>query len=139
MNPDKIVEKTVENELLLDLESFGIEARHAIIDWPGFPDIIAIGKRIVLIEMKYDRKKEGSLIYEIMESSQPVFIHNVKKAGFDHIFICVYHMGKFYLYSPNDILMASMKDLKINQLPCVMKGSSIDIAGFIRSVCSEKL
>ena len=139
MNPDKIVEKTVENELLLDLESFGIEARHAIIDWPGFPDIIAIGKRIVLIEMKYDRKKEGSLIYEIMESSQPVFIHNVKKAGFDHIFICVYHMGKFYLYSPNDILMASMKDLRINQLPCILAGNGITVAAFIRDMCNEKL
>jgi hypothetical protein len=117
------IEQDAENEIIRELKSLGLFAFHAQIAKDGFPDIIAIGShRIVLIEMKFDRRKYGSKICDIMEPSQPIFFENVHNAGYDFAYLCVFNGETYSLYRTNNMLSMSMNGMHVWHLDRAFEG-----------------
>ena len=133
----KEIEKQAERELIVEMQVLGLDAEHYDTNIDGFPDIMAMGRRAVFIEVKFDRNKKGSLIQDIMEPTQPVWMHRAEQVGFQNVFLCVFNGESYNLYETKDILRKSLAGLRISHLPAICsKNTAEGIAAFIYEVCN---
>jgi len=115
------------------------ERHHPMMAWhndttrDGYPDVTVVGTDITLVEVKYDRKKEGSRLLDMMEASQPVLMHDMAQAGWSTTFLLIYHAGWLTLYAVDGILLSSMagKKAKDGLLALVSSDSMSVIADYV--------
>jgi len=124
---DKILsmhkEREAEADLIREFKALGAWAAHMDTTVDGFPDILVLGRKTLMIEMKYVNTKNPR-IWEIMEPTQPVFMHNVRNKGMDEIYLCIASEDNFKVFSTDGILELSMTGAKIDELALMLCTSS---------------
>jgi hypothetical protein len=128
-----------EKAIIEALRGVGLKAHHMDTNVDGFPDIIVMGRRIVMIEMKKHFKR-STLLRNIMEPSQPVFMHDAQIHGYMNIYLCVCKPSKLYdLYNTSGILLQSIGDKPLSALNETMHSAdAMDIASFCLFKCNEE-
>lgn len=126
-------EAVVEKALIDALKDMGLEAYHLDTGVVGFPDMIVLGKRAVLVEMKAHKPSE--LLSSVMEPGQPVRIREMQRAGFGDIYVCNVHDGMYHLYRPIRILEKSMNGGRLDSLSLVTIAPVHKMAEKLAEVC----
>jgi hypothetical protein len=130
------LEKDAEHEILIALHKVGLMAFHVDATIDGFPDIMVIGGRISLVEVKYDRTRGRVKLSELMEASQPVFMENARDSGFNSMFLCVFDGEAYSVYDTGRILYASMAGYPLGTLPLVVTNDGPgSVADFLAKEC----
>ena len=130
------LEKDAEREILNSLHKAGLVAFHMDTTIDGFPDILVMGGYVALIEMKYDRSGGRIKLSELMESSQPVFMHDCIMAGFYAIHLCVFDGESYTIYDTANILNASMAGHTLGSLTRIISHASpAAVADYIMEDC----
>jgi len=129
-----------EIALIEALRSRGLKAHHMDTALDGMPDILVMGERVLMIEMKRNFKR-SELIRTVMEPTQPVFMHDAHAHGYHGIYLCVYKDGKGYdLYRTEGILIKSMAGERLSDLVRVVAGAHVhDIAEFCMEKCKNRI
>jgi len=130
------IEKEAEHEILEALKAERLSAFHVDSTIDGFPDIIVLGPRVCLVEMKFCRSHESRKLSSIMESSQPVFMETARKSGFNNMYLCVATGEDYTLYDTGRILYNSMAGMSLDSLPAILsKATPKQVALFMKEEC----
>lgn len=128
-------EHEAERELKNELEKLDLLAYHMDTNVDGYPDLTVIGRSIVLVEMKHDKSpaKEKTL-HQLMETSQPVCIHEMQQVGYNKVLLCIYRKGAFNLYHTDGILRHVMACRSARSLKLICSGDAREVATAILAV-----
>lgn len=129
-------EAVIEKALIDELKGLGLEAYHLDTGVVGFPDMIVLGRRAILVEMKAHKPDE--LLSSVMEPGQPVRIREIQRAGFDCVYVCNAYNGTYYLYDPIHILEKSMNGERLNSLSLLMAAPVHSVAEKLAEVCNAR-
>jgi len=128
-----------ETAIIEALRAIGLKAHHMDTTVDGFPDILVMGPRVVMLEMKKHFKR-SEMLRNIMEPTQPVFMHDAQIHGYTNIYLCICRPSKLYdLYSTNGILLQSMNDQTLASLNGIIHSATAkDVADFCLFHCTKK-
>ena len=127
-----VTEKEAEKEILESLRDAGLMAFHMDTTINGFPDILAMGSGVALVEMKCHDYSGDKSLNDIMEPSQPVFMDNAARHGFSRTYLCVFDGKSYSLYGTFHILASTMAGRSLGDLVALLVGAGPeDVARFI--------
>lgn len=129
------LEREAEDVLASEMKAIGLSVFHMNTTVDGFPDLFVAGDKAILIEMKYDRLVGKEPLSQLLESSQPVFMHNLAKSRFFGIYLCAYNGRIYSVYSTIGILPSSMSGKLLCDLPVLYSGSACEVAGYFADEC----
>lgn len=129
-----IREAAAERRLIKEIEKTGCKAYHLDTGVEGWPDMIAVGKRIVLVEMK--AHKESELLSSVMEPTQPVRIREIVLAGYDYVYVCNFDGRKYILHTVLGILEKTLSGERLESLPMVVAADATTMGAIIGRVCN---
>jgi len=134
MNTKILTERDAERALVKAFNDAGLMALHMNTTIDGFPDILVAGRKIALVEMKYE--SGNPRITSIMETSQPAFMERLHASGFHNAYLCVYDGECYWLYDTSGILFKCIHGDRIGTLGMLYSGTAGSIAGqFLEVYC----
>jgi len=136
LSDEKRIEKDGESLIIGALRKQGLWAMHVDCNIDGFPDIMAVGQQVVLVEMKYARGNPR--LQELMQPTQPVFMRSVEQAGYDDCLLCVYDGETFDLYDTHGIITAQLADARVQDLKGIVKHRTPEgIASIVATIAED--
>lgn len=119
------LEHAGETKLIDALRAVGLKAHHMDTTIDGFPDVVIFGEKVVMVEMKKPFKPSAK-IKDVMQPTQPVFMHDAYIHGYKDIYLCAYRGNDSYdLYSTEGILIHSMANQSLSRLMSLLKGVGV--------------
>jgi len=134
---NKESERQAEIALITSLRYRNLLAWHMNTTIDGFPDVIVVGKRIALVEVKCRKRKASVTLDKIMEPSQPVFMARLGDVEFPYSYLLVFDDYGCRLYYTSMMLQYAMDGRPYWDLPIAYDGeNAIDVADYLVKVCN---